>query len=181
MKTAWMAVLVLGAAWSALGGEQFYVVETTDNDGTEAVSVMDSGAFRELESTVRTESAKHSRALRAVQKQWDDAEGGDRFPSGAVSPRKVRRIGGSYASREEADKAMNKLQERNAASEERRRQHEEERQKRLRRKRSNAAQHIKDAEARKAEREAEREALYDRAVQDYKAALAALMQPAAAK
>jgi|GEM_PF-3132623 len=114
MKTT----ILVAAIWASLAlvgkaalGEKFFVVKIADFDRSVSYQVLTSDELKSLENQIAAELKVYPKALGMAKKAWEaDADLRKRpFPSSAVSPRQVQRIGMPYTDRAKAEAKLEAL------------------------------------------------------------------------
>jgi len=169
-RIAALAGLAMLIASPGLAGAltKHHVVKVTELDGSESYKTMTSDDYKPFEKDLANERRLYTRALMKAQKAWkeDESTGKSMFPRRAVKPRTVSKVG-TFRTAEEADKKLERYQERQAEKE----KEERERDKKIR------SQLRKDPDgkaARKIKREQEQEEKFEKARAIYEAALSEL-------
>lgn len=180
MKRQGLWGVVTLVAWWAAGAEPSskgltqVLVRVDGHDGESSYQLMAPEEADKLEQTIKKEAALFSKALAAAEKAWKANEETARkpFPRSAVNPRKITRI--------QTFTDLNKAQERLADLEVKtgNRGQKSAAQKQTR---DRLLGKTKEAIAREAQREAERERLEAEALALFEAKLASLMEPASAE
>ena len=171
-----------GAAAEATQRVKITLAEVTDSAGKASFELLEATALSQLQQELKLEDRLHDKAMGLTEKAWkaDDFTKTKIFPRSAIEKRSLK-ILGTYTSKEAADAALNKEEDKIRRAEERRAEQEKKRAELNKNNTNN--NNLPKKSAKSSTAEAEREQLDSRARDIYaskmKELIAAAANPAA--
>lgn len=109
-----IALTGLLCAPTAQAIERYYVVTSTDYDGSEEHAVMSADEFKAADKAIDLEARYHMRAIAAARAEWANEERDGSFTTSAIQKRKLKKSGSTYSDRGKAEQKVSDYDERDA-------------------------------------------------------------------